>query len=233
VGFQLFPFFPSFSRFTVSQKLAAIFSAPPSGVLQTFTAFVQWLGIAKLLETITGAKNIRPWMAALLLLVPFKLFIAGRTFILPELIGAGAAFLAWPWLLNASSLVAALFVASLVAGGLAPYHFQGHAAPFSLVPFQPLLSSDWISGFVILLRKSFIYGATIWLLKKAGMRTLPATVGVCALLAAIEAMQMYLPGRTPEITDMLLAGIMALILELAEGHQKTKLERQPVSGGRL
>ena len=48
-----------------------------------------------------------------------------------------------------------------------------------------------------------------------------STVAVAGVLAAIEAIQRYLPGRTPEITDPILALVLgAMLWRIEEDHQR-------------
>jgi VanZ family protein len=70
-------------------------------------------------------------------------------------------------------------------------------------------------GLAELLRKMFVYGSAIWLLRTSGVALTIAAVGVATALGAIEIVQRYLPGRTAEITDPLLALGIAYALSLA------------------
>jgi len=228
LGWQVFPVFPTFSLFALRHKLAALAAAPSVSPLAFFSSLVQWLAVARLLEAITGRRRLRAIMTALLLLLPLRLLIAGRTFTWPELAGACAACLVLRWIEGRTMLVAGLFVLALALRGASPFYLRTSAAPFCWIPFQAFLQSDWISGFRVFLEKSFWYGTAVWLIRGAGVNLLPATTGVCLLLAAIEAVQVNLPGRTPEITDPILAAIMALILWRAEEARSQKPEaRRP------
>lgn len=230
LGWQGFPFFPAFSLFALRHKLAALVAAPAISPLAFFSSFVQWLAVARLLEAITGRRRLRVIMTALLLLLPLRLLIAGRTFTWPELAGACAACLVLRWIESRATVVAGLFVLALALRGASPFHFRTSAAAFCWIPFQALLQSDWISGFTVFLEKSFWYGAAVWLVREAGVNLLPATTGVCLLLAAVEAVQVYLPGRTPEITDPILAAIMAVILWLLERRRPEEARSQKQEG---
>jgi VanZ family protein len=68
-------------------------------------------------------------------------------------------------------------------------------------------------------RKCFWYGSAVWLLRLAGWRLARAAVAVALLLGTIEVVQIHLPGRVAEITDPLLALILAVILGLSESKQ--------------
>jgi hypothetical protein len=69
---------------------------------------------------------------------------------------------------------------------------------------------------LIFLRKCFWLGSAIWLLRAAGWRLDRAAVAVALLLGAIEVIQIHLPGRVAEITDPLLALILAITLALLD-----------------
>ena len=62
------------------------------------------------------------------------------------------------------------------------------------------------------MRKAFDYGAMVWLLRLGGLRYSRAATLVAATLAICEGARRYLPGRSPELTNPLLALIMALVL---------------------
>ncbi len=74
---------------------------------------------------------------------------------------------------------------------------------------------------VILLRKAFLYGSTVWLLVRSGI-AYPVAGGALAVeLFILETVQRYLPGRTPEITDSLIAVVMTAAL-WAVGDQRRR-----------
>ena len=57
-------------------------------------------------------------------------------------------------------------------------------------------------------QKVYEYGGLIWLLNRAGVRLLGSTLLTATFLFAMSFAECWLPGRSAEITD----GIMALIL---------------------
>ena len=60
-----------------------------------------------------------------------------------------------------------------------------------------------------------------------------ATMLVALVLAAIEAAQRYLPGRTPEVTDPIMAILLGLGLWAIARPQRAKLEMfDPLRPGR-
>ena len=52
----------------------------------------------------------------------------------------------------------------------------------------------------------------VWLFSRAGLRRLSSALIVMVTLAVIEYLQIHLPGRTVELTDPILAGLLAVAL---------------------
>jgi hypothetical protein len=116
------------------------------------------------------------------------------------------------------------FLGLLLLRGLVPFHLLAQPQDFTWIPFGASLGSSWQSGFQILIGKIFYYGTAIWLLRAGGIRLRNATVLVALVLAAIEAAQRYLPGRTPEITDPIMAVLAGLGLWAMAPPRSAKLE---------
>jgi hypothetical protein len=118
-----------------------------------------------------------------------------------------------PLLLRAPRCVGAALAIALLARELAPYHLATAPAPFHFVPMEAVLSADWFFAVLIITHKAFVYAALIYLLG-APNALVPAISAVSACLAVLEWLQRYLPGRTPDITDPLLALILGVALVL-------------------
>jgi len=79
------------------------------------------------------------------------------------------------------------------------------------------LSDTRDNGARSFLEKAFTYGTLVWLVVRAGFRLGPAALWTAALVLVIRVTQIYLPGRSAEISDaiitLLLAGLMRLLNE--------------------
>lgn len=114
---------------------------------------------------------------------------------------------------HAALPLAAVVALALVASGL-------HAAPspwwqggaFIWLPFAGLLEGNMYGNTASLVAKSFAYGGLLWLLADLGLRWRTAALLVAGLLGWIEWSQLRIPGRTAEVTDPLLALLLALVL---------------------
>jgi VanZ family protein len=216
LGYQIFPLFPAWGRTNLFRRIAAMGPVSAISPAQTFLVFAEWLAAACLLESILKRKT-SGLLALLLLLTPTRLIIAGRILAWADVVGAVAAYGAWLGLprLYVRRAAPVLLAGALVVAELSPFHF-GPARAFQWVPFRALFHSTWQDGFVVLFRKSFWYGSVIWLWCAAGFRLALVTVIAAAVLFLLERVQVYLPGRTPEITDTVLAVLMGVLLGLID-----------------
>jgi VanZ family protein len=68
-----------------------------------------------------------------------------------------------------------------------------------------------------LLEKTFLYGSMVWLMVRAGIRFTPAVILSAAFVLSLRIGQLFLPGRSAEITDpiivLIVAGVMKALRE--------------------
>jgi len=214
LGYQLFPLFPVWGRTNVMHRLAALRAADAVLSVDTLVVCAEWLAVACLLESLRKTKT-NGLLALLLLLAPLRLILASRTLAWSDIVGAVAAYAAWVCLprLWVRRAVPLLLTGALIMGELSPFHFQS-ARAFNWVPFRGFFRTDWQDGFVVLFRKSFRYGSVVWLWRASGRSLAWTTAVAAAALFVLEWVQVYLPGRTPEITDAVLAVLMGVLLWL-------------------
>jgi glycopeptide antibiotics resistance protein len=217
VGYEIVPLFPALSRTKVAAKIAYLKSTASLSLVATTVAWTEWLAVAWLLGGVV--KPQQPWLLALLLLMPARLFLEGRMVSMAELIGGALAVATWSLALRRPTgrtrIVAASLLAGILLSGLRPFHFADTPSAFSWVPFSGALLAEREFGLPELLRKTFVYGTSIWLLEGCGIALVASAFAVATMLGAIEAVQVYLPGRTAEITDPVLALGVAYALSLA------------------
>lgn len=161
-----------------------------------------------------------------------QVLVVGRVLRGPEVVGLAAAALAAPALARlpertTGSILAALAVAVIVLEGLEPFVITMNATPFNWVPFGGALGDSLETNLAAMLEKAFLYGALLWTLGLAGIAPLPSLFLVVPLLGAIELSQRWLPGRSAEITDPLVAVGLAVLLHLARGPATTPAAAPP------
>ena len=115
-----------------------------------------------------------------------------------------------------------LLLVWLVFEELRPFHFQGPPQPFSWLPFESWFVGAADSYYGTFFGKLFLYTAILWMELKSGINWTWALAAPGAILAAGEFAQRYLPGRTPEITDMVLLAAGAMLLSLASNNDRDR-----------
>jgi len=154
------------------------------------------------------------WLLAAMFFLPVRLFVEERWLTLSEALGAALALLFWSLLPERKRLPAgaSLLASAIVLRELIPFRFAPTPHPFSWIPFAAIFHSNRLPAIVALLRKAFDYGALVWLFRTQGISYARAALAVAGSLAVLEAIQRYLPGRTPGVNDSVLALLMALLL---------------------
>lgn len=218
---RLFPFLPTIDWQKVKDALKPVLLSPQVSAYDTVRLFVGWMVVAYAVRLIW-----KPSHALIVLLALAATTQLGRIFILgtavnpSELVGLMSVFAVLPFLARVapSSLapvLAAAVVAIVVSQGLEPWQFNSAAKGFSWLPFMASLTGALEFNVGVLIEKCFWFGALLWLLGTT-VRSQPVVVlAVAALAAGIEILQIWLPGRSAEITDPLIVlgmgGVMALL----------------------
>jgi VanZ family protein len=216
---QSFPLFPSIGFYKLARQLETMVSG---GILQmqTMVTASEWVVVALAVERLAGAAAVR-WMLLLLTVLPMRLFIYLRQLTLSEIAGALLALCFWrlllfrrPWRNWAGALV---ILAGVSLSQLMPLRFANQASSFNWQPFAASLATHrWELALITLTGKAFRYGAMVWMTRQCGAGYFASGLLAAILLFATEMAQRYLPGRTPEIADALLAVIMATLLWMAQ-----------------
>ena len=225
-GYQIYPFFPILSSTRLRQAIHALIVTRSLSPVSVWAAAAEWFAAALALEAIFGRLR-GTWLAGAMLVSGLKIFMPSRSLAPDEVAGAALALVAWEILLSKRRLRIGVWMAlsAILLAELAPFHFTRNAAPFSWVPLGATFENERWGALVILLRKAFLYGAAVWLLVRSGIRYPVAGGALAASLFALEMVQRYLPGRTPEITDSLIAVAMTVALwALADRRPRPAVE---------
>ena len=211
-GYQLYPLFPALSRTHLRITMSRMLHSAISPV-EVIACAAEWFAFALVMRALFGRVRLF-WLALAMACLPLRLVIADRGLTLSELLGAALALLLWPILREPVRLGAGAWMLALAVllRELAPFHLTATPQAFSWVPFGAALASERGPAALVLFRKAYDYGGLVWMLRVRGMSYAKAGAAVSAALAILEAVQRYLPGRYPEITDPFLALLMTFIL---------------------
>ena len=146
---ELAPFFPDYSPYRVWHKGIALASVNEFSVGLFLAILVEWLAVARLVETATAPPWVSRIYLVLLALVPAKILIVGRTTNPMELGGAALAYFIWRYGLQSSGwrsrLLAVLFTAADRTSRPVTFPFHERGDSFLLDTF-PRLASDRAAG---------------------------------------------------------------------------------------
>ena len=210
---ELYPLFPEIGRSHVRQELTLLFRFRGLSVVETWANAAEWFAVGLALDALFA--RMRTFGLALAMLcVPAQLIIAGRSLTLAEIAGAFLALALWHFVRRDSRArwCAWMLGSAILLRQFQPFFFLAVPQPFSWIPFAATLESSREAATAIIARKAFDYGALVWALRSTGVPFVRAGLAVAAVLGVTEAIQTYLPGRSPEITDPLLALLMMAVL---------------------
>jgi VanZ family protein len=210
----LFPFFPVLGLYTLDRKIDAFAHVPLFAAVPFVSAAGVWFAAGVLISAAGTRRSIKV-LGLSILALSAQFLIVDRQPVPSDFLGAIIGFLLFAFRRPhkpVTRIEAAAFSAVILFRGLAPFQFVAASTDFSWVPFGGVLNSEWQSAVLVLLGKIFYYATAIWLFHAAGVSTWQAIAFVAIILTGIEISQTHLPGRTPEITDPLLAVLMGFIL---------------------
>lgn len=124
-----------------------------------------------------------------------------------------------------STVVLLVFAALFVYERLTPFRFGGMEHHFDLWPFMSWIRAGMPIDADLLLRRMFVFGALVWLLKDAGLSMQTALIGVVAVVLGIEVVHLWQPGRTGSLTDPALALLMGLLMRFASDERPSQRNR--------
>lgn len=214
---QLIPFVPSLDVGNLRNGLKplwyALLGRDPVSVWRTG---VYLAAVAALTVTGTTVLNTRraPWIAAaaLLMVLPLKVLVVGRQ-VSPEaflgtVAGVGMGLVLWAAGRRRAERAAMLLIlVYLVVEALRPDAFENAMHSFNWVPFRQQLIQT-VNGLSNLADAIWPLLALACLRLRAGARSLwLATPAVALLLMALEWAQLWVPGRYPDVTDVLIGTI--------------------------
>lgn len=108
-------------------------------------------------------------------------------------------------------VVGLVLLVYVVASRLEPFDFSAYGKPFGWIPFRSLMRGSLQVDARAFLEKFFLYGCVIFLLGNAAGRRWLAAGMVTVLLFATSWAETYLAGRSGEITDALMAAMIAAV----------------------
>lgn len=185
--------------------------------LNLYRQTVNWLAVAVLLEALFGIAKSRIAIGLMAGLVVAGRFLIGVTAPVEEfaaLLAVGLWIAVVSRMRVRAMLVATLFTTSIALEALQPFRFEPYPRRFGWIPFVGFIEGPRDNGVRVFFDKAFTYGALVWLTARVGLSWTAATALCAMLVFGLRLAQVYLPGRSAEITDVTMLLMLACIMKL-------------------
>ena len=216
---ELWPFVPSLDWYAVKQILRPVALAPSFSVASFVYHLVSVLVLGMLVESSTQKRGAA-WRLALLVfgVLAGKLVFQGASLSLSFVAACVAGVVVWSAVgarltSRATLVLLGALVAAYTFRSLEPFELRSVPAAFRWIPFQGLLEGSMEANVRSLASLAFAFGAMLWLVERAGGRPLGAAAALALWVGLIEVAQMWIVGRTSDLTPPVLMLGLALVFE--------------------
>lgn len=232
---ELFPFIPTIDRSSVVDNVKSLWQQaawqPRRMLLHAGMTMIGLEALAHLLRSAAAERLVRPLaVIATLGMLSGKFVIINQAPGVPVVLGIVAGAVAWTGIdrLDASRrswIMLAIASASYLLHAIWPLQWNELPTAMSWLPFASSLAGSIEAVVTSVAFESLCFGAIIWSAMRNGASLGGMTVIVAIVALACEWTQRYLPGRTAEITSVLLAlGMGWLIAALGSKELQPRSE---------
>jgi VanZ family protein len=217
LGYHLFPYVPTIDASKYWHSIRPLILSPSLTPENLLRYMALWLTTSWLVSTIVGYTRSRVILPLFIIAIfVSKILIETLALSFAEVLGATIALALWLVMGRsqrcATLLTIVVLCGSIIVGRLAPFHFESTARAFGWLPFRGFLDGSLIVNTMAFLEKFFLYGSLVWLATDAGLPLWLATLLIALLLFITSVTEVYLPGRSAEITDAIMVLMIGLIM---------------------
>jgi hypothetical protein len=210
LGYRLYPYVPTINLHKYWASLKPVFLYPDFDLYGVFRQTAIWMTVAMLIERIAGeaqAPAVYRRFAGFILLS--SILVISTSITIPQLGGMAAAYLLWRrlgrWPRAPVVISTILLGAYVTTFRLEPFAISPVAGHYGWTPFLSFMLGSIDLDVQSFFEKFFLYGGLIWLQGEGGMALRRASGLVAAILFVTSLIEIYIPGRSAEITDTVLA----------------------------
>jgi VanZ family protein len=229
---ELAPFVPSLDMQLLKNTAKALLQLRLSPVQILWHASGVLVAARALRMLAPGDRAYRTLLVLIAVVLAGKVIVAGRepnvSTIAGFMLGYAVAYFVRNHLHRADPLVLAALLAAYTLRALQPFQLQMHPVHFSWIPFAAMLQGSMSVNVQVLIESTFLFTAVLGLIRTQGMGVGPSTAVLALWVAALEFAQMYIPGRSPDITEPLLVLLIGLLLK----HADERRDRPQTAGAR-
>ena len=230
IGYRLYPYVPMIDLHKYWHAIRTMLITPglPPGEFSRY--LITWSFIAAIVYALYGLRRF-VLLFPLLCVAEFlgKTLIIDNTLKLDDVVSAAIAWLLWVAVLSRLpgkfTFMTLVFASMVVAERLEPFRFLAQPRPFGWIPFLSFMRGSIGVDIQASCQKFYEYGGLIWLLNRAGLRMSIGTVLTAALLLLTSVAECWLPGRSAEITDAVMALAIGGAFAVLRGSAQTGRRR--------
>lgn len=232
--YKLMPLVPTIDFQSIKDSLKP-FLFEPLRITDVVHDFAAWVSVAYLLRNVrTGARFDALLPALIAAVLCLELLIVDNVVDKANVVGALMAILAWwaaqKYAERQEGVLLFVLFGMIALTGIAPFNPRFEPVAFNWLPFQGFLEGSMYVNAQSAAEKVFLYGTLVYLLWRARVSIIGGIVVASSFVLAIEFAQIYLIGRTPELTDPLLVVFAALALVAVERHEGTAVAAENAAG---
>jgi len=218
IAAELLPLVPSLDLQLIKESVKALLA------LHMSTPDIVWhaggvLLAGRALTAIAGRSRALRWLAVLIVVViAGKMLIVTRVLNASTLAGLVLGYGAWGVVSMRPSRDAVVVCALVIAytlKALFPMTLRAVPADFNWLPFAGMLQGSMLINAQVLVESVFVFAGVLGLLRMLGSSVIASSVVLAFWAAALEAAQLYIVGRSPDITEPLLVLLVGNILQRA------------------
>jgi len=218
--YRWFPLVPTLDVQNIKNGLKPLLQwrdTSPVDVLRNLAGWLVFLRLSR--YSLLQRWGSWPLAALCVVVVAAEPLFMGNAISAANLAGLALALALWPWLRSGPRtlrVIAVVLAVSIAVAALRPFAFS------------------WVGGWLWipfpLIEKLYLYGSLVFFVRYLGASHWLSVLTLGAFFLALELAQLALPGRTPEVTDPLLAlGMVWLVRPLFERVRvSTPSERMPL-----
>jgi VanZ family protein len=204
------PLVPTLDLGLLSDHLKALLSPTPVSLPNAGTMAALTLCSAHLAGRLGAGQRGSKGRALLAVVLVLSAIVSGQAVIpgarldVPGLLGVVLGGVLW-WAWQSSrrpdtAVLAALVVGLQTLSALAPFNFSPHGKAFGWLPFKAMLEGSMLANAQTLSTEAWLWGAALLLAQRAGARVGGLSIALALWVLALEALQCFLPSRTPDLT---------------------------------
>jgi VanZ family protein len=227
LGYHLYPFVPTIDLHKYWHSVRSLFLAPSLPPYTLLKYFALWLTTSCLIGAVAEFRRSRLFLSLFVVFVfVAKILIENLVLSPSELVGAILAVGVW-FVIGHSRRFAALLTgvvlcAAIAVARLEPFNFQAPARAFGWLPFGSFLGGSLNINVMSFLEKFFLYGSLLWLWVEAGLSLWLTTLLAALYLFVTSVAEIYLPGRSAEVTDALMVLMIGLIMRATTNRNENR-----------